>query len=140
MSEEGQKNGKPLVLLVEDDTFLCDIFLRKAEESFRVLVSHDGEEALKIAEEQCPDVILLDLNLPGENGFDILKKIRSNKRTEHILVLILTNSVLSEDAIRSNELKADDFLTKANFSIEEIISRMESHLADRVVEGRVENV
>lgn len=137
MEEETQSTGKPLVLLVEDDKFLCEIFSRKAGNVFNVIATSSGKEALEIAKTKRPDVILLDLNLPDGNGFDILKKIRSDKELGDTLVLILTNSVLSEDAIRSNELRADDFLTKANFSMDDIIARMEDHLSKKALQDKV---
>ena len=132
MAEGDSGVHKKLILLVEDDAFLRDIFSRKMRDSSFDLISVDnGEEAIRAARERKPDVILLDLNLPDANGFEVLKTIRSDESLKQTLVLILTNSVLSEDVIRSNELKADDFLTKANFSMEEIIERIESHMAKR---------
>jgi len=116
------------LLLVEDDSFLRDIISRKLIESFELLSTTGGEEAIAIAKEKKPLVILLDLNLPGLNGFEVLKKIRADEELKDTLVLILTNSVLSQDVIKSNELQADDFLTKANFSTDEIVERIEKHL------------
>ena len=131
MSDQDPAPRKPVVLLVEDDTFLRDIFIRKASETFTVLSTSEAKDVLSIAREHIPDVVLLDLNLPDGNGFDILRQIREDETLKATLVLILTNSVLSEDAMRSSELKADDFLTKANFSVEEIIQRIESHMANK---------
>jgi|OM-RGC.v1.026052950 DNA-binding response OmpR family regulator len=122
---------KDSILLVEDDAFLRDIFGRKLRDIFQLHTTDSGKQAIEIAREHKPVAILLDLNLPEENGFDILRQIRADKDIGNTLVLILTNSVLSEDAVRSNELKADDFLTKADFSTDEIIARISSHLNDR---------
>ena len=99
------------------------------------MTASTGEQALSIAAEKSPDAVLLDLNLPDGNGFDILKKIREIGSLKNTLILILTNSVLSEDVIKSSELKAGDFLTKANFSIEEIIERIEKHFAEQIIQG-----
>ncbi len=134
MSLEVENNSKRLVLLVEDDKFLCEIFSKKVSETFVVEAVDNEKDALEIAVEKRPDVILLDLNLAEGNGFDILKKIRRDSGLSGTLVLIITNSVLSEDAIKSSELQADDFITKANFSVEEIIERMEDHLSRRNLE------
>lgn len=125
------ENASRSLLLIEDDNFLRDIFGRKLKGSFELLTASDAETALSLAKEKRPLVILLDLNLPDGNGFDILKEIRADQNLKDTLVLILTNSVLSQDVITSNELKADDFLTKANFSTDEIIEKIEKHLAEK---------
>ena len=122
------------ILLVEDDVFLRDIFSRKLQNSsFDLLTADNSKDAIEIAQEKHPQVILLDLNLPGESGFEVLKAVKGDEKLKDIIVLILTNSVLSEDIIKSNELQADDFLTKANFSMDEILERIESHLERKVV-------
>lgn len=134
MAEGESGPHKSLILLVEDDAFLRSIFSRKLQDSsFDLITVDNGEDALQTAREKKPDVILLDLNLPGMNGFEVLKAVRSNETLKDALILILTNSVLNEDVIKSNELKADDFLTKANFSMDEIIERIENHVAKRAI-------
>lgn len=131
--DEGE-NKKDLILLIEDDPFLRDIFSRKLQgSSFGLLTATEGKQALELAREKRPTVVLLDLNLPGVDGFEILKEIRADEVLKDTLVLVLTNSVLSEDITKSNELKADDFLTKANFNMDEIIERIEQHVAKKAV-------
>ena len=124
---------KRSVLLVEDDNFLRDIFSRKLSDTFDLTSTASGKEALEIVKEKKPILVLLDLNLPDENGFDVLREIRENEELKDTLVLILTNSVLSEDITKSNELKADDFITKADFSMDDIINRIEKHIQSRVL-------
>ena len=124
---------KPLILLVEDDGFLRDIFSRKLSSNFGIKSTDNGEEAISIIIKDAPALVLLDLNLPEESGFDILRKIRENDKIKDTLVFILTNSVLSEDLKTSNELHADDFITKADFTLDEIIEKIEKHLSSKIL-------
>lgn len=121
------------ILLVEDDAFLRDMFERKLQNSpFSLTLTGTADEAISIINKEKPDIVLLDLNLPEGSGFTVLETIRRDPELANTLVLVLTNSVLNEDVIKSHELKADDFLTKANFSLDEILERIEQHIARKL--------
>lgn len=121
------------ILLVEDDVFLRDMFQRKLQNSpFSLTLTGTADEAISIINKEKPDIVLLDLNLPEGSGFTVLETIRRDPELANTLVLVLTNSVLNEDVIKSHELKADDFLTKANFSLDEILERIEQHIARKL--------
>lgn len=117
------------ILLVEDDKFLRDLLSRKLqEEKLTVVPAIDGEEGVKKAEEEIPDLILLDLILPGINGFDVLKKIKENQKTSSIPVIVLSNLGQKEDVERALSLGAKDYLIKANFTLEEIFEKIKKYL------------
>lgn len=117
------------ILLVEDDKFLRDLLSRKLqEENLNVIPAIDGEEGAKKAEEEMPDLMLLDLILPGINGFDVLKKIKENEKTSGIPVIVLSNLGQKEDVERALSLGAKDYLIKANFTLEEIFDKIKKYL------------
>lgn len=110
------------IMWIEDDTFLNDIISRKLSSTKCVFFhSSSGEEALQIISEKMPDVILLDILLPGMDGFDILKKIKENPKIKDIPVIILSNLGQEGDIKRGKELGAALFLVKATTSLDEIL-------------------
>ena len=113
------------VLVVEDDNFLRDLLARKlGQENCQFIAAIDGENALKIMNEDKPSIVLLDLILPGIDGFEVLSKIRENPEIKDVPVVILSNLGQDSDIQRAKELGANDFLIKANFSIDEVISKI----------------
>ena len=122
-------NLKKSILVVEDDKFLRELLIRKLEdEGFEVSMAVDGKEALRKIEEGLPQLILLDLVLPGIDGFDILEQIKKDPRTGKIPVIILSNLGQREEVERGLELGADDYLIKAHFTPNDIIKRVKKLL------------
>lgn len=102
------------ILLVEDDKFLSDVLTKKlTNEGCVVLRAVTGESSLEMAEHEQPDMILLDIVLPGITGFDVLEKLRANPKTKDLRVIVLSNLSQSEDKDRANTLGVDAFLVKA---------------------------
>ena len=113
------------IFIIEDDIFLSDIIARKlAVEGWELSHSLEGERAIQEAEEKQPDVIILDLVLPGLDGFDILKKLKENQRTKNIPVIVLSNLNKKEDIAKAMKLAASSFLVKADVSLDDIVSEM----------------
>lgn len=117
------------ILVVEDDKFLRELLIEKLLGSgMRVLGAVDGKEAFKILETEAPGLIVLDIILPDINGFEILSKIRENKKTEKTPVLILSNLDQKDDMDRAHTLGVSGFMIKANFSLGEIVTKIDSIL------------
>lgn len=110
------------ILVVEDDQFLSAVLLKKLQNE-KCEVSHamTAEEAITKSLEK-PDIVLLDLILPGANGLDILKKIKENPDTKATPVVILSNLSQQEDMDRAKELGAEKFLVKAMSTPEDILA------------------
>jgi len=123
------------VLIIEDDASLV-VGLSAALEAdgHKVLAARDGPEGLRVALEQRPDLILLDLMLPGMSGFEICKRIRDGRLT--CPVIMLTSRAEENDRVFGLELGADDYVTKP-FSLRELLARVRAHLrrAEGVPEG-----
>jgi len=120
---------KKCILLVEDDPFLSDIYSTKLENAgFDLDVAYDGEDVFKKINERCPELILLDIVLPKMDGFEVLKKLKSDSKFQKIPVILLTNLGQKEDINKGLELGAEDYLIKANFIPSEIVDKIKSFL------------
>lgn len=125
----GSASGQAKLLIIEDDKFLRDLISQKLrKEGFNVLEAMDGEEGLKIAREKAPDIVLLDLILPGMDGFEILKILKSDKNASQIPVIVLSNLGQKEDMDRALSGGAEDFMIKAHFTPGEIVAKIKSVL------------
>ena len=113
------------ILIVEDDKFLRELISKKLiGQGFKIDEAIDGEEGLKKLQELKPDLILLDLILPGLDGFDVLQRIKDDPSTASIPVLILSNLGQKDEIERGLKLGAVDFLVKAHFTPEEIVQKI----------------
>jgi len=88
----------------------------------------DGEVGLRLAKEKKPDLILLDLILPRVHGFDVLKKLKEDKETKEIPVIVLTNLEGIGDVDKALEMGATTYLVKAQYSLEEVVDKIKKAL------------
>jgi len=119
---------KETILIVEDEkdiVKMLDYNLKK--EGFKTLSAHDGEDALDLATRECPDLIILDLMLPGIDGLEVCKTLKKENRTASIPIIMLTAKSQETDKIVGLELGADDYVTKP-FSPRELIARIKAVL------------
>jgi len=113
------------VLLAEDDRFL-----RKAAETalkrhgFTVLAAIDGEEALRMARAEAPDIVLLDLIMPKLQGFEVLRALKADPATTKIPVIILSNLGQESDVKQAMEAGAAGYFVKANLSLHDLVKRV----------------
>ncbi|MFA5175284.1 MAG: response regulator transcription factor [Patescibacteria group bacterium] len=125
--EKTQK--QPHILLVEDDPFLSDIYKKKFEmEGFKVSLARDGEKAVNDANKKSPDLILLDVLLPKLDGFAVLEKLKSDKKTKNIPVVLLTNFGQKEDVEKGMKAGAVEYLIKTHFKPSEIVDKIKKVL------------
>lgn len=123
------ENHTRRILLAEDDRFLrkaAGAMLRR--QGFTVLTAEDGEEALRVARAETPDLILLDLIMPKLQGFEVLKALKSDPHTSPIPVVILSNLGQESDSKAAREMGALDYWVKANLALGELVSRVEETL------------
>ncbi len=124
-----KKSEKIKILLVEDDSFLAGMYVAKLNlDNFEVTLASDGEEGLKKAKSDHPDIILLDIILPKMSGFDVLKAVKKDAATSKIPVLLLTNLGQKEDVKKGIALGAVDYLIKAHFMPSEVIEKVKKIL------------
>ena len=112
------------ILVVDDEPeIVALVAYHLAKAGYRVSTASNGEDALDAARREHPDLIVLDLMLPGMSGFDILEQLRAEEGTRDVAVLMLTARREEPDRIRGLELGADDYLTKP-FSLAELVLRV----------------
>ena len=116
------------ILIVEDEPDVAELVSFNLERAgFSTLTAHDGIAALDRAWSEDPDLIILDLMLPGKDGFAVFKELRRDSRTNTTPVIMLTARAQTEDRIKGLEAGADDYLTKP-FSPKELLLRTQSVL------------
>lgn len=121
---------KNKVLLVEDDLSLLKIYSNKLKiNGYEVSVATTGDEALRKAQAEDYDIILLDLILPGKDGFSVLEELKNTHATKKIPVLILSNLGQEADIKRGKELGAVDYLVKSDVSLADLVMKVKKHIA-----------
>lgn len=124
---------KSKVLLIEDEPLLIEMYQEAFEDhnQMELSVATSGDDGLKIAEETLPDLILLDILLPGLNGFEVLKRLKNNQKTSEIPVIVLTNlgsEQSDNDKHLAMSLGAVDYLVKSYHTPDEIVSIVNQRL------------
>ncbi len=114
----------PRLLLVEDDPALAELLeFRFKGEGYAVTSTPDGDEALLLAQEEVPDLVVLDWMIEGTSGIEVCRRLRRARETAHVPIVMLTARGAEDDKIRGLETGADDFVTKP-FSPRELIARV----------------
>ncbi len=114
----------PRLLLVEDDQALAELLeFRFKAEGYDVISTSDGDEALLLANEQAPDLVVLDWMIEGTSGIEVCRRLRRTKQTAHVPIIMLTARESEDDRVRGLEIGADDYVTKP-FSPRELIARV----------------
>jgi DNA-binding response OmpR family regulator len=117
------------ILIVEDDKFLRELISQKIlKEGYQAVEAINGEEGVSKAKEEKPDLMLLDLILPGIDGFEVLRQVKESADTASIPVIILSNLGQKDDVERGMKLGAADYLIKAHFTPGEILAKIKSIL------------
>jgi two-component system, OmpR family, phosphate regulon response regulator PhoB len=115
---------KPKLLLVEDDRALADLLIwHFSREGYDIVRTADGDEALLLAEERTPDLVILDWMIEGVTGIEVCRRLRRRAATAQVPIIMLTARGEESDRIRGLETGADDYVTKP-FSPRELMARV----------------
>ena len=126
------EESKEKILVVDDEEDIAKLLKYNLEkEGFKVRIALNGEDALDLARTASPDLIILDLMLPGLHGYEVLRLIRGSMQISHIPVVILSAKTLKEDIDEGIRLGADDYITKP-FIVAELVIRVKELLKNRV--------
>ncbi|MDD2696568.1 MAG: response regulator [Candidatus Pacebacteria bacterium] len=119
------------ILFIEDESALQKTFGEiLKQEGYETISALDGEIGLRLAKENKPNIILLDLILPKIHGFDVLKKLKEDNETKEIPVIVLTNLEGLEDVEKALELGATTYLVKTQYSLEEVVQKIKKALGE----------
>ncbi len=127
-----QDESEKLVLLVEDNAEMRAYIRKHLAMNFRLIEAADGEEGLALAGQTLPDLVLSDVMMPKMNGYDLCKQLKTNLKTSHVPVLLLTAKSSQTEKLEGLELGADDYLSKP-FDIRELTLRMSNLINSRRV-------
>lgn len=123
-----ENNGKT-VLIIEDEEFLQKVLFDEfTEQGFHVLQAKNGEEGLKSAEKDKPDIMLIDILMPKMDGITMLKHLRENKQLSEIPAIILTNVNDADTMAKAIESKAYDYLIKTDWQPQDLVKRVKEKL------------
>lgn len=118
---------KPKILVVDDEPMNVELFDAYLSEYYYIIKAYDGTEALLKVETTNPDLILLDIMMPGKNGYEVCKQLKDDPKTMFIPIIIVTALKEKDDRIKGLEAGADDFLSKP-IDIIEVTARVKSLL------------
>lgn len=122
------------ILLIEDDPLMINLYKKVFQKhNFEVSVAERGADGLKQVKEFKPDLVLLDVMMPEMDGFEVLKKIKSDETTKDVAVVVLSNLTGSEDAQRALEMGALKYLIKSEHDPREIVEIAEEILRSKKV-------
>jgi two-component system alkaline phosphatase synthesis response regulator PhoP len=129
------------ILIIEDDKDITEAlrYNLEKEKGFSVLAAQSGDDGLNLAFQVKPNLIILDIGLPGLNGYEICRMLRRDPETRDIPILMLTARVSESDKVLGLELGADDYITKP-FGIRELIARIRTAIRRRESEKEVPEV
>ena len=125
------RKPRPVVLVAEDDEdILAMVVFDLEDEGYEVLTARDGDAAIALALERRPDLVLLDVAMPGLDGYEVTRRLRAEKSTSGTPVVLLTARAQVRDVILGFEAGANDYVTKP-FRPEELRTRLQAALGRR---------
>lgn len=117
------------ILIIEDDTFLSEMYAtRLAQADLEVESAGDGQEGLSKMESWQPDLVLLDIVMPKQDGFEVLKKVKENDDLKNIPIILLTNLGQKNDVEKGLDLGADAYIIKAHFTPAAVVAKVKEIL------------
>ena len=123
-----EKNKKK-ILIIEDEKLLLEMYQSRFEkEGYQVLTATTGRPGLKLAKEEKPDLIILDILMPRTDGYEVIKKVREDAQIKKIPILVLSNLGQQEEINKGLKLGADDYIVKTDITPSELINKVERML------------
>jgi len=132
IQENKEKTCLPRILVVEDNADILWLISTKMKADFSILEAVDGSAGLKLAIEHMPDLIITDLMMPRMDGYELCEKLKTDIRTSHIPIIMLTAKVNLDDKMMGLEKGADDYITKP-FEIREVVARSKNLINQRKI-------
>ena len=122
------KENNQLILIVDDNPTNLDSLVQTLKDDYRLGIAKDGQRALEYAEKFLPDLIILDILMPGMDGYEVCSRLKSSSRTKNIPVIFITAMSETEDKTKGFEVGALDYITKP-FHAAEVKARIQTHLS-----------
>lgn len=117
------------ILLIEDDPFLASLLgNRLKKEGFELVIAKSGNEAGKVLRMEKPNLVLLDIILPGKSGFEVLEEIKTDPQVAKTPVMIISNLGQEVDVERGKELGVVEYIVKARITIDDLVKKIKDYL------------
>ena len=138
MGRGEQRSQNPVILIVDDNPANVKVIIDYLTEyGFQIMVARTGEAGLELARQDRPDLILLDVVLPGADGFEVCRRLKADGRTRQIPVILMTILTSVEDKLKGFQAGSVDYITKP-FQAEEVLARVRIHLQLRELTEHLE--
>ena len=125
---------KSTILAVDDNSINLAVIEELLESQYNLITVSTGIDALKIAQEFRPDLILLDIMLCGMNGYEVCQQVRQNSSLRHTKIIIVSAKAMESDRLKGYQAGADDYLTKP-FNGEELLAKVSTNLRPKPVKA-----
>ena len=119
--------AKKTILVVDDTEWNRDLIVQLLEDEYTVIQAVDGEDGVRVAEQQKPDLILMDLGMPVMDGWEATRKIKANDALKHIPIIAVTSHAMVGDEIDARKAGCDDYLSKP-VDDEELLKKIKKFL------------
>ena len=122
-----EKHDKKILIVDDEPDILKAVTFRVKKLEYEVVTATNGQEALDLIQKEEPDLILLDIELPVMNGYEVCQRVKTNEKLKHIPIIFLTASSASKIAEKVKEFNADDYLIKP-FDSEELLKKIKNFI------------
>ena len=134
MSENTDQIAEPkkYILIIEDDKFYDNIFQKKfLMAGYDLTIATDGLQGVEQAIQRKPDIILLDLIMPNQDGFETIQKLKENQALQEVPIIVLSNLGQPNDIEKAKQLGAVDYIVKASISLQEVVDKVTAYLSSK---------
>lgn len=120
------------ILILEDEEILLDLLRRKlTKEGYEVLAVQNGEDGLEVMKKKKPDLVLLDIIMPGKNGFEVMEAMQKDEELNKIPIIIISNSGQPVELDKAKKLGVKDWLVKTEFDPREVLEKVRRQLGEQ---------
>ncbi len=129
---------KSKILAVDDNSINLAVIEELLGSQYNLMTVSTGIDALKMAQEFRPDLIILDIMIPGMNGYEVCQQIRKNPSLRHTKIIMISAKAMTSDRLKGYQVGTDDYLTKP-FDEEELLAKVCAHLRSKPINAIQEN-
>jgi len=117
------------ILIIEDEELIYSLLEKKLRQNgYEVRIARYGQEGINKLKNERPDLILLDIVMPGKNGFEVIEEIQKEEKFKNIPIIVISNSGQAAELERAKKMGAKDWLIKTEFDLEEVLAKVKKQI------------